>query len=160
VGVLFPSNSFRVGSEHINAAEISKLQRAGGRCHSIHPRTKCKVRPGRLGSDWESEKAVRIPVVETGHHHTFLARRCWKTGCDGVMIGRALGNRGSSAWTIRGCGERNPPLRPWTEKNDSSSFHAGKAYYGKRWAVNFRNMFTGMRKAIRGCALFIRSYQG
>jgi len=85
-------------SEHINAAEISKIaEDCGVDAISIHPRT--RVQGFRGQANWnligEVKKSVNIPVIGNGDVITsFLAKKMLEeTGCDGVMIGRgAFGN--------------------------------------------------------------------
>jgi tRNA-dihydrouridine synthase B len=82
----------------INAPQAARtLEDAGARAVSIHPRTRSQGFKGT--SDWavigEVKRAVGIPVIGSGDVRTpeDAAVMLERTGCDGVMIGRAaVGN--------------------------------------------------------------------
>jgi len=92
-------------SDSINAVEIATLcEKAGASMIAVHARTRSQGYAGE--ADWSVikavKKAVSIPVVGNGDIRTcYDAKRMIdETGCDAVMIGRALlGN----PWLIREC---------------------------------------------------------
>lgn len=89
----------------INAVEIAKIvEEAGASAITIHPRTRAQGYSGK--ANWniikQVKEAVSIPVIGNGDVKTcYDAKRMIdETGCDAVMIGRAvLGN----PWLIREC---------------------------------------------------------
>ena len=89
----------------INAVEIAKkCESAGASLIAVHARTRTQRYTGR--ADWDIIKkvksAVSIPVVGNGDVKTPLDAKAMldSTGCDAVMIGRALlGN----PWLIEEC---------------------------------------------------------
>ena len=88
---------------HINAVEVAqKIESAGASAICIHPRTRSQGYSGR--ADWSIIKKIKdtvsIPVIGNGDIKTAAdaKRMLEETGCDAVMIGRAvLGN----PWIIR-----------------------------------------------------------
>ena len=79
----------------INAVEIAKIcEEEGARCICVHARTRSQGYSGK--ADWSVIKAVKesvyIPVIGNGDVRSGEdARRMLdETGCDAVMIGRAL----------------------------------------------------------------------
>lgn len=92
-------------SNHINAVEIAKkIESAGAKAITIHGRTRSQGYSGN--ADWniikQVKEAVSIPVIGNGDVKSALdaKRMLEETGCDAVMIGRAvLGN----PWIIREC---------------------------------------------------------
>ncbi|RAP53916.1 MAG: tRNA dihydrouridine synthase DusB [Methanosphaera sp. rholeuAM130] len=90
---------------NINAVEIAeKIEDAGASAITVHPRTREQKYMGK--SDWniikEVKKSVTIPVIGNGDITScYEAERMLdETGCDAVMIGRAvLGN----PWIIADC---------------------------------------------------------
>ena len=90
-------------SNNINAIEVAKIiEKAGAKAITVHPRTKSQGYSGT--ADWniikEVKQNVTIPVIGNGDIKSpELAKKMLEeTGCDAIMIGRALlGN----PWLIR-----------------------------------------------------------
>jgi len=89
--------------EHINAPEIAHVaEESGAAAVCVHGRTREQYYSGR--ADWnviaEVKSAVNIPVIGNGDIDSAEAavRMREQTGCDAVMIGRAL--RGNP-WLLR-----------------------------------------------------------
>ncbi len=91
--------------KHVNALEISKIiEDAGASAITVHPRTRTQGYEGE--ADWSLIKEIKeelsIPVIGNGDVRScYDAKRMIDTtGCDAVMMGRAvLGN----PWLIREC---------------------------------------------------------
>ncbi len=90
-------------NKNINAVEVAKIcERAGASAITVHPRTRSQGYSGK--ADWSIIKvvkeAVKIPVIGNGDiKNIYDAKRMIdETGCDAIMIGRAvLGN----PWLIK-----------------------------------------------------------
>jgi nifR3 family TIM-barrel protein len=103
-------------SEHINAVEMADvLERAGASAIAVHPRTRSQLYSG--SADWTIIKKVkeqaRIPVIGNGDIRSPEdARRMLETtGCDAVMIGRALlGNPWLVKQTIKALNGEDPAI--------------------------------------------------
>ena len=81
--------------EHINAVEIAKIaEDAGAAAIAVHGRTREQYYSGK--ADWEIiakvKEAVSVPVIGNGDvtDADSAMRMMKETGCDGVMIGRAV----------------------------------------------------------------------
>ncbi len=82
-------------AEHINAVEMAHVaEESGASAVAVHGRTREQFYSGR--ADWniiaEVKRAVKIPVIGNGDVNSAesFVRMKESTGCDGVMIGRAL----------------------------------------------------------------------
>ncbi len=89
--------------DHVNAVEMARIaQEAGAAAVAVHGRTREQFYSGE--ADWEIiarvKEAVSIPVIGNGDvtDGETAANLLTKTGCDGVMIGRAA--RGNP-WLFR-----------------------------------------------------------
>lgn len=81
--------------EHVNAVEIAKIaEDAGAAAIAVHGRTREQYYSGK--ADWEIiarvKEAVSVPVIGNGDvtDANSAMRMMKETGCDGVMIGRAV----------------------------------------------------------------------
>ena len=82
-------------SEHVNAVEIAKIAEANGAAAiAVHGRTRTQYYTGM--ADWDIirqvKEAVSIPVIGNGDVTSYEKAKEMQdlTGCDGIMIGRAV----------------------------------------------------------------------
>ncbi len=80
---------------HVNAVEIARIaQESGAAAVAVHGRTREQYYAGK--ADWDIirqvKEAVRIPVIGNGDvtDAPSALRMMEETGCDGVMVGRAM----------------------------------------------------------------------
>ena len=139
---------FRKGfdEEHINAVEIARIaEQSGAAAVAVHGRTREQYYAGK--ADWDIiaqvKAAVSIPVFGNGDvtDGKSAAALLQQTGCDGVMIGRAV--RGNP-WIFREMnhyfttGELLP--RPsWEEIKEMILRHT-------RMQIELKGEFTGIRE--------------
>lgn len=92
------------GEEKAFIQFVTKLEQAGASALCLHPRTSKQKRRG--SADWEQIKHLKdyvsIPVIGNGDVQTYedALRMKEETGCDAVMIGRALTGRPWLLWQI------------------------------------------------------------
>ena len=83
---------------------VRRLEEAGAAWLTLHPRTAAQKRRGR--ADWSQIRFVReqvnLPVIGNGDVQTCddVMRMLEETGCDGVMVGRALTARPWLMWQV------------------------------------------------------------
>lgn len=83
---------------------VRRLEEAGAAWLTLHPRTPEQKRRGR--ADWDQirfvREQVRLPVIGNGDVQTAadVKRMLAETGCDGVMVGRALTARPWLPWQV------------------------------------------------------------
>ena len=138
----------RIGFEgyDVDPVEIAKIiEDAGGAAVAVHGRTRQQYYAGE--ADWETigriKDAVRIPVIGNGDVDSPLkAEKMMKdTGCDAVMIGRA----------VRG--------NPWIFREMTHYFTTGELLEKPsaaeiremilrhaRWQIELKGEFTGIRE--------------
>ena len=138
----------RIGFEgyDVNPVEIAKIiEDAGGAAVAVHGRTRQQYYAGE--ADWDIirkiKEAVSVPVIGNGDVNSPLKaeKMMRETGCDAVMIGRAV--RGNP-WIFRemnhyfSTGELLDKPSP-TEIREMILRHA-------RWQIELKGEFTGIRE--------------
>ena len=132
--------------EHVNAVEMAKIaESSGAAAVAVHGRTRQQYYAGE--ADWDTihriKEAVSIPVIGNGDVDSPEKAEALvkETGCDGIMIGRAV--RGNP-WIFREMnhyfttGELLP--RPsWDEIREMILRHA-------RMQIELKGEFTGIRE--------------
>ena len=132
--------------EHVNAVEVAKIiEQSGGAAVAVHGRTREQYYSGK--ADWDIirqvKEAVQIPVMGNGDVTDPESAKAMmeQTGCDFVMIGRAV--RGNP-WIFSRLnhffrkGERLE--RPsWSEVREMMLRHA-------RMEIELRGEYTGIRE--------------
>lgn len=133
-------------ADHINAVEIAKIIEASGAAAvAVHGRTREQFYAG--DADWEIiakvKDAVSIPVIGNGDvtDGKSAADMLQKTGCDGIMIGRAA--RGNP-WIFREIasyleGGTTPPSVSKTERKETMFRHA-------KLQMEYKGEYTGVRE--------------
>lgn len=138
----------RIGFEgyDVDPVEIAKIiEDAGGAAIAVHGRTRQQYYAGE--ADWETigriKEAVRIPVIGNGDVDSPLkAEKMMKdTGCDAVMIGRAV--RGNP-WIFR---EMNHYFTTGEllEKPSAAEIREMILRHA-RWQIELKGEFTGIRE--------------
>lgn len=138
----------RIGFEgyDVDTVEIAKIiEDAGGAAVAVHGRTRQQYYAGE--ADWETigriKDAVRIPVIGNGDVDSPLkAEKMMKdTGCDAVMIGRAV--RGNP-WIFR---EMNHYFTTGEllEKPSAAEIREMILRHA-RWQIELKGEFTGIRE--------------
>ena len=151
----------------VNAVEIARIaEQNGAAAVAVHGRTREQYYAGK--ADWEIirqvKEAVRIPVIGNGDVTDGASARALQeqTGCDGIMIGRAV--RGNP-WIVREIlhyletGEEAPRKQPG-EIRDMILCHARMelALKGEYTAVReMRKHIAWYTAGIRGAAMFRKS---
>lgn len=138
----------RIGFEGypVDAVEIAKIAEDNGAAAiAVHGRTRQQYYSGK--ADWDAirrvKEAVSIPVIGNGDVHSPLKAEAMikETGCDAVMIGRAV--RGNP-WIFRELahyfrtGEILPGPEPW-EIREMILRHA-------RMQIELKGEYTGIRE--------------
>ena len=150
--------------DEINAMTIARIaQECGADAVTIHPRTAAQGFRGH--ADWDLIGRVKahvdIPVIGNGDIHTpeDALRMMTRTGCDGVMIGRAALGR---PWLFQKIIEYSTteittpdPTPAEREKAISRHLNMSMNWYGeKQGVVRFRKHLLWYTRGLRGGARF------
>ncbi len=146
--------------EHINAAEMARvLQESGASAVCVHGRTREQYYSGQ--ADWDViaqvKAAVRIPVIGNGDVRSAedFIRMKQETGCDAVMIGRALQGNPWLLEDIRTYLETGVHAKPPTpqEKVDTILEHG-------RMLIEHKGEYIGIREMRRHTAWYTAGVPG
>lgn len=144
----------------INAVEIAKAAEAGGASAiAVHGRTREQLYSGE--ADWEIiarvKESVQIPVIGNGDvsDGPSAERLLSETGCDGIMIGRAVrGNpwifREISGYLERGEAVERPDL---AKVRETILRHAGLL-------LAYKGEYIGIREMRKHLAWYTTGYPG
>lgn len=131
---------------HVNAVEIAKIaEAAGAAAVAVHGRTREQYYSGK--ADWETirriKEAVSVPVIGNGDVDSPERAEAMmkETGCDGVMIGRAV--RGNP-WIFR-------EMRHYFETGELISRPSlaelrEEILRHARWQIEKKGEYTGIRE--------------
>lgn len=146
--------------EHINAVEIARVvQESGASAVTVHGRTREQYYSGQ--ADWGVIAAVKatvsIPVIGNGDVRSAedFVRMKEETGCDGVMIGRALQGNPWLLKDIRTYLETGAHAEPPTvqEKVDTILGHG-------RMLIEHKGEYTGIREMRKHTAWYTAGVPG
>lgn len=145
--------------DHINAAELAKIAEDNGAAAvAVHARTRQQYYSGE--ADWQIirqvKEAVSIPVIGNGDVTSYESAMSMieKTGCDGVMIGRAAqGN----PWIFAELEARSRGL-DWTRPSKEEV--AQMILRHARMLIDFKGEYIGTREMRKHAAWYTKGYAG